>query len=84
MSFYDNSENAVNNQLWIANSVNVWCAIIKIKLQPKLSLNTVMQLLRLNLFKRHSLNQIFTDTEYTSEMVGIPIQLNLFDKTLGH
>ena len=41
-----------------------------------------MQALGLTLFERIRLNQILTDTEYTSEMEDFHIQLNLFDKTL--
>ena len=83
-SFYGNSENAVKSQLWIAISVYVLCAIIKKKAQSELSLYTIMQVFSLTLFERISLNQLLTDTEYTSEMDDTPIQLNLFEKTTGH
>ena len=82
--FYGNSENAVKSQLWIAISVYVLCTIIRKKSQLEFSLYTIMQVFSLTLFKRIRLNQILTDTEYTSEMDDFPIQLKLSEKTLGH
>ncbi len=83
-SFYGNSEYAVRSQLRIAISVYVLCTIIRKKSQLELSLCTIMQVFSLTLFERIRLNQILTDTEYTSEMDDFPIQLKLSEKTLGH
>ena len=51
-AFYGTSENAVKTQVWIALSVYVLVAIIKKELKLKRSMNTILQILSVQLFEK--------------------------------
>ena len=82
-SFFGTSENAVKSQIWIAISVYVLVAIIKKRLDIKLDLYTILQILSLTLFEKNSLLQIVTGSEYINEDHDMTNQLNLFDNFPG-
>ncbi len=83
-SFFGISENAVKSQIWIAVSIDVLVAIIKKRLNLKIELYTILQILSLTLFEKTPLDQLPMTSEYQSEMSEMTNQLNLFDLTLGH
>ena len=83
-SFFGISENAVKSQIWIAISVYVLVAIIKKRLDLKIELYTILQILSLTLFEKTPLDQLLIISENKNEMSGMTNQLNLFDLTLGH
>ncbi len=83
-SFFGTTENAVKTQIWIAISVYVLVAIIKKRLDLKIELYTILQILSLTLFEKMPLDQLLMISEYKNEMDGMTNQLNLFDLTLGH
>jgi IS4 transposase len=56
-TFFGTSENALKNQIWIAISVYVLIAIIKIQLIIKAELYTILQFLSLTLFEKTPLVQ---------------------------
>jgi len=83
-TFFGTTENAVKTQIWIAISVYVLVAIIKKRLDLKIELYTILQILSLTLFEKMPLDQLLMISEYKNEMDGMTNQLNLFDLTLGH
>lgn len=82
-SFFGITENAVKSQIWIAISVYVLIAIIKKRLDLKLELYTILQVLSLTLFEKIPLDQLLMNSENKYELDEISKQLNLFDLTLG-
>jgi len=83
-SFFGITENAVKSQIWIAISVYVLVAIIKKRLDLKIELYTILQILSLTLFEKTPLNQLLMRSENKHELDEMAKQLNLFDLTLGH
>lgn len=83
-SFFGTSENAVKSQIWIAISVYVLVAIIKKRLDLKVDLYTILQVLSLTLFEKTSLEQILTTSGYREESSETHNQLNLFSNLTGH
>ncbi len=83
-SFFGTSENAVKSQIWITVSIYVLVAIIKKRLNLKIELYTILQILSLTLFEKTPLDQLLMISEYKNEMNEMTNQLNLFDLTLGH
>ena len=69
--FFGTSENAVKTQIWIAVSVYVLVAIVRKRLNLKVSLYTLLQVLSLTLFEKMSLQQAFPDGEYSLENAGV-------------
>ena len=61
----------------------VLVAIIKKRLDIKLDLYTILQILSLTLFEKNSLLQIVTGSEYINEDHDMTNQLNLFDNFPG-
>ncbi len=59
--FYGNSDNAVKTQVWIAVCVYVLIAILKKQLKLDLSLNTILQILSVNVFEKEPLHQLLTE-----------------------
>jgi IS4 transposase len=59
--FYGNSDNAVKTQIWIAVCVYVLVAILKKQLKSELSLNTILQILSVNVFEKDPLHQLLTE-----------------------
>ena len=74
----------MKSQIWIAISVYVLVAIIKKRLNLKIELYTILQILSLTLFEKTPLDQLLMISENKNEMSGMTNQLNLFDLTLGH
>lgn len=82
-SFFGTTENAVKSQIWIAISVYVLVAIIKKRLDLKVDLYTILQVLSLTLFEKTSLEQILNVNDYTEESPETHNQLNLFNNLTG-
>ena len=59
-SFFGTSENAVKSQIWIAVSVYVIIAIIRMRLHIEESLHTILQILSLTTFEKTSLKQLLS------------------------
>lgn len=78
-SFYGTSENAVKTQIWIAISVYVLVAIMKKRLQIKLSLYTFLQILSITVFEKVPILQLVTDNDYKNLNCYFRNQLELFD-----
>ena len=83
-SFFGTTKNAVKSQIWIAISVYVLVAIIKKRLDLKIELYTILQILSLTLFEKTPLDQLLMISENKYEQDEMSKQLNLFDLTLGH
>ncbi len=62
-AFYGTSENAVKTQIWIAISFYVLVAIIRKKLQVKVSLYTMLQILSVSLFEKTPILQLLLQIE---------------------
>ncbi len=83
-SFFGTTENTVKSQIWIAISIYVLVAIIKKRLQLKIELYTILQILSLTLFEKTPLDQLLMKYDCKNEECNKDNQLNLFDLTLGH
>jgi hypothetical protein len=77
--FFGTSENAVKSQIWIAVSVYLLIAILKKRLDSRLSLYTIMQLLSVTIFEKTSLNQLLKNSVLMENQSQDHNQLNLFD-----
>lgn len=77
--FYGNTENAVKTQIWIAVSVYVLIAIIKKRLELKLELYTILQILSLSLFEKVPINELLTTQGNQDETIENYNQLMLFN-----
>jgi hypothetical protein len=62
----------------------VLVAIIKKRLNLKIELYTILQILSLTLFEKTPLDQLLMNSEKKYELDETTKQLNLFDLTLGH
>lgn len=78
-SFFGTSANAVKTQIWIAVSIYVLVAIIKRRLNIKLSLYSILQILSLTLFESIPLDQLLTNCEQNMKNQNSDNQLNLFN-----
>lgn len=78
-AFYGTSENAVKSQIWIAICVYVLLAIIKKKLNIKMSLYTILQVASVSLFEKIPINEAFSDDDIRELTDNTCIQLNLFE-----
>lgn len=78
-SFFGTSENAVKTQIWIAINVYVLVAIIKKRLNLKISLYTFLQILSVSVFEKMPILQLVTDNSYKDTIALYSKQLNLFD-----
>ena len=78
-SFFGTSQNAVKTQIWIAINVYVLVAIIKKRLNLKISLYTFLQILSVSVFEKMPILQLVTDSDYTKQIKQSHKQLNLFD-----
>ena len=58
----------MKSQIWIAVSIDVLVAIIKKRLNLKIELYTILQILSLTLFEKTPLDQLLMISEYQSEM----------------
>jgi hypothetical protein len=78
-SFFGTSANAVKTQIWIAVSICVLVAIIKKRLNIKLSLYSILQILSLTLFESIPLDQLLTNCDQNMKNQNSDNQLNLFN-----
>ena len=78
-AFLGNSDNAVRTQLWIAVSVYVLVAIIRRRLDCKLSMADILQVLSVNVFEKTQINTLFSQISHTSTEGVDRNQLRLFD-----
>jgi hypothetical protein len=65
--FYGNSEHTVKSQIWIAVSVYVLVAIVKMHLNLDASLYTLLLIFSVTLFEKMPLQQAFQGIDYKSE-----------------
>jgi hypothetical protein len=75
--FYGTSQNAVKTQIWIAVSVYVLVAIVKMRLDLDASLYTLLQILSLTLFEKMPILQALSQAPPTSNDLGMDNQLKL-------
>lgn len=78
-SFYGTSPNAVKTQIWIAISTYVLIAIVKKRLNIKMSLYTFLQILSVNIFEKVDILQLVTNFDYKKFESESCNQLYLFD-----
>ncbi len=78
-SFYGTSENAVKTQIWIAISVYLLVAIIKKRLNLKMSLYTFLQILSVTSFEKTHILQVLREFNSTEQLEDSCNQLKLFD-----
>lgn len=78
-SFFGTSPNAVKTQVWIAISTYVLIAIMRKKLNSKLSLYTILQILSVSLFEKTLISQLLTELPPQIETPSTDNQLYLFD-----
>jgi hypothetical protein len=76
--FFGTSMNAVKTQIWIAISVYVLVAIVKKKLDVKLSLYSILQVLSVTLFEKTPILQALEGDDDDANITTIANQLNLF------
>ena len=78
-AFFGTSENAVKTQIWIAISIYVLVAIIKKRLNLKLELYTILQILSVTIFEKIDILQALTLTDIVDRNIENDNQLKLFD-----
>jgi len=78
-SFYGRTENAVKTQVWIAISVYVLVAIIKKRLNIRMSLYTFLQILSVTVFEKIHILEVVREFSGTEQLDDSFKQLNLFD-----
>jgi hypothetical protein len=76
--FFGTSENAVKTQVWTAVAVYVLVAIIRKRLDLKLSLHSMLQILSVTPFEKESLIHLLTDSALSEYMHQSTNQMNLF------
>lgn len=76
--FYGTSENAVKTQIWIAVSVYVLVAIVRIRLGLEMSLYTLLQVLSVTVFEKMPIRSAVLAIADSSEEQTDDNQLNLF------
>jgi len=83
-AFFGTSENAVKTQVWIAIAVYVLVAILKKRLDSKMSLYTMLQIFSVTLFEKTPIDQLVGKCARIDDESPIPIQLDLLDFFSGH
>jgi transposase len=78
-AFFGTSENAVKTQIWIAISMYVLVAIVKKRLNLKLSLYTILQILSVTIFEKTHILQALAETESIEKNTENDNQLMLFN-----
>ena len=78
-AFYGTSENAVKTQVWTSIGVYVLVAIVKKRLNLKLSLYTILQILSVTLFEKSPILLALSSGNYQIENTRDDTQLNLFN-----
>ncbi len=64
-SFYGTSENVCKTQVWIAISIYLLVANMKIELTLDISQYEILQILSLTLFEKVAINQVFAEYYYS-------------------
>jgi len=77
--FWGQSENAVKTQIWIAVCTYLIVAIIKRRLNSKMSLYEILQILSVSAFDKTPVNQLLTKHDLQFDDSEIYNQLTLFD-----
>ncbi|MCK5493430.1 MAG: IS4 family transposase [Candidatus Omnitrophica bacterium] len=77
--FFGTSENAVKTQIWIAISVYVLVAIIKKRMNLKMELYTILQILSVSTFEKMELSRLLNDEYYKEQTSDSCNQLQLFN-----
>jgi len=77
-AFFGTSQNAVKTQIWIAISIYVLVAIVKKRLNIKLSLYTILQILSVTMFEKTPILQTLTESDYKNPDTDNYNQLVLF------
>ena len=77
-AFYGTSENAVKTQIWIAISTYVLIAIIKKRLELKVSLYTFLQIISVTVFEKMPIYQALHDNQQQISETQNYNQLSLF------
>ena len=72
--FYDNNENAVKVQIWIAVCDYLIIAILKKELNLKPSMNQILQILSISLFEKTAIKKLFEK----DDTISISNQQSLF------
>ena len=78
-AFYGTTPNAVKTQIWIAISIYVLVALVKKRLNLKLSLYTILQILSLTQFEKVDMLQLLTEFHDHNTEDHMRNQLVLFD-----
>ena len=78
-AFFGTSQNAVKTQVWIAISVYVLVAIIKKRLNLKISLYTILQILSVTIFEKTHILQALTEIDIINQNTQNGNQLELFN-----
>jgi IS4 transposase len=78
-AFFGHSENAVKSQIWTAIATYVLVAIVRKRLDLRLSLYQLLQILSLTLFEKTPLKQLILDAQPQFQNPCPRNQLNLFD-----
>jgi hypothetical protein len=76
--FFGTSENAVKSQIWIAVAVYVLVAIVRKRLNLRLSLHAMLQILSVTPFEKVPLTQVLADIVEDEMSPYDPNQMNLF------
>ena len=78
-AFYGTSENAVKTQIWIAVCSYLLVAIVRKRLDLRMNLYTMLQILSVSLFQKIPINQAFLLNDSPSPESESPKQLQLLD-----
>jgi IS4 transposase len=78
-AFYGTSENAVKTQVWIAVCSYLLVAIVRKRLNLRLNLYTMLQILSVSLFEKVPINQAFSLDNSLANQNDLPKQLQLLD-----
>ena len=74
----------MKTQVWIAIAVYVLVAILKKRLDSKMSLYTMLQIFSVTLFEKTPIDQLVGKCARIDDESPIPIQLDLLDFFSGH
>ena len=78
-AFYGTSQNAVKTQIWIALSAYALVAILKKRLNLKISLYIILQILSVTAFEKAPILEVLMDFNSETQMLDFTNQLKLFD-----
>jgi hypothetical protein len=78
-AFYGTSENAVKTQVWIAVCSYLLVAIVRKRLDLRMNLYTMLQILSVSLFEKIPINQAFLHYDALPKESAQPKQLQLLD-----